>query len=55
VVVGIALAVGTLTGDLRLNVQGIVIVTLLQATWMILVALHLLRAKRVTAVGAPAV
>ena len=53
VVVGTALAGGTLIGYLRLNVQGIVIVTLLQATWMILVALHLLRAKHVTAVGAP--
>jgi len=55
VVVGTALAVGTLIGYLRLNVQGIVIVTLVQATWMILVAVHLLRANGVPAVRASAV
>jgi hypothetical protein len=49
VVVGTALAGGTLIGYLRLNVQGIVIVTLLQAIWMILVAVHLLRVTDVTA------
>jgi hypothetical protein len=47
VVVGTALACGTLIGYLRLNVQGIIIVTLLQAVWMIPVAVHLLRATDV--------
>jgi hypothetical protein len=54
-VVGTALAVGTLTGYLRLNVRGIVIVTLLQAIWMVLVAVHLLRADDVTVTQARAV
>jgi hypothetical protein len=41
---GTILALGILTGYLRLNVRGIVIATFLQAVWMTLVAMHFLRA-----------
>jgi hypothetical protein len=43
VIVGAVLALGIVTGWLRLTVGGIVIVTLLQGIWIILVAAHLLR------------
>jgi hypothetical protein len=36
------LALGIVTGWLRLTVRGIVLVTLLQGMWIILVAAHLL-------------
>jgi len=42
-IVGAVLALGILTGWLRLTVGGIVLVTLLQGIWIILVAAHLLR------------
>jgi hypothetical protein len=43
VMVGAVLALGIVTGWLRLTVGGIVLVTLLQGIWIILVAAHLLR------------
>jgi hypothetical protein len=43
VIVGAVLALGIVTGWLRLTVVGIVVVTLLQGIWIILVAAHLLR------------
>ena len=43
VIVGAVLALGILTGWLRLTVGGIVIVTLLQGIWILLVVWHLLR------------
>jgi len=43
VIIGAVLALGVLTGWLRLSASGIVIVTLLQGVWIILVAAHLLR------------
>jgi hypothetical protein len=42
-IVGAVLALGIVTGWLRLTVVGIVVVTLLQGIWIILVAAHLLR------------
>jgi hypothetical protein len=42
-IMGAVLALGIVTGWLRLTVVGIVVVTLLQGTWIILVAAHLLR------------
>ena len=41
--IGAVLALGILTGWLRLTVGGIVIVTLLQGIWILLVVAHLLR------------
>lgn len=43
VIIGAVLALGVLTGWLHLSASGIVIVTLLQGIWIILVAAHLLR------------
>ena len=43
VIIGAVLALGVLTGWLHLSAGGIVIVTLLQGIWIILVAAHLLR------------
>src|SRR5437667_8416944 len=43
VIIGAVLALGVLTGWLNLTASGIVIVTLLQGIWIILVAAHLLR------------
>src|SRR2546425_189845 len=43
VMIGAVLALGILTGWLRLTVGGIVIVTLLQGIWILLVVWHLLR------------
>ena len=43
VIVGAVLALGIVTGWLPLTVVGIVVVTLLQGIWIILVAAHLLR------------
>jgi len=43
VMIGAVLALGILTGWLRLTVRGIVIVTLLQGIWILLVVRHLLR------------
>jgi hypothetical protein len=43
VIAGAVLALGIVTGWLRLTVVGIVVVTLLQGIWIILVAAHLLR------------
>src|SRR5207245_11523842 len=43
VMIGAVLALGILTGWLRLTVGGIVIVTLLQGIWILLVVRHLLR------------
>ena len=43
VIVGAVLALGIVTGWLRLTVVGIVVVTLLEGIWIILVAAHLLR------------
>ncbi|HYU29435.1 MAG TPA: hypothetical protein VEK83_10425 [Gemmatimonadales bacterium] len=43
VIIGAVLALGVLTGWLHLTAGGIVIVTLLQGLWIILVAAHLLR------------
>src|SRR5438552_12340326 len=43
VIIGAVLALGVLTGWLHLTAAGIVIVTLLQGLWIILVAAHLLR------------
>ena len=43
VIIGAVLALGVLTGWLHLTAGGIVIVTLLQGVWIILVAAHLLR------------
>ena len=43
VMIGAVLALGILTGWLRLTVCGIVIVTLLQGIWILLVVWHLLR------------
>ncbi len=43
VIIGAVLALGVLTGWLRLSASGIVIVTLLQGVWIVLVAAHLLR------------
>src|SRR2546425_5758927 len=43
VIVGAVLALGIVIGWLRLTVVGIVVVTLLQGIWIILVAAHLLR------------
>ena len=45
IVVGLALAVGVLSGRLQLNVPGIILATGLQAVWMCLVALQLLKAE----------
>ncbi len=46
VMIGAVLALGILTGWLRLTVGGIVIVTLLQGIWILLVVGHLLRGGR---------
>src|SRR5467141_1552967 len=43
VIIGAVLALGVVTGWLHLAAGGIVIVTLLQGIWIILVAAHLLR------------
>ena len=43
VIIGAVLALGVVTGWLHLTAGGIVIVTLLQGIWIILVAAHLLR------------
>ena len=43
VIIGAVLALGVLTGWLRVTASGIVIVTLLQGVWIIFVAAHLLR------------
>src|SRR2546427_8561091 len=43
VIVGAVLALGILTGWLSLSVRGIVIITLLQGIWILLVVRHLLR------------
>ena len=43
VLLGAVLALGIVTGWLRLTVVGIVVVTLLQGIWIVLVAAHLLR------------
>jgi len=43
VIIGAVLALGVLTGWLHLSASGIVIVTLLQGVWIVLVAAHLLR------------
>jgi hypothetical protein len=40
-----ALARGILSGSLLLNVRGIVLVTILQGVWILLVAAYLLRAQ----------
>jgi hypothetical protein len=42
-IIGAVLALGVLTGWLHLSAGGIVIVTLLQGIWIVLVAAHLLR------------
>ena len=43
VIIGAVLALGVLTRWLRVTASGIVIVTLLQGVWIIVVAAHLLR------------
>ena len=43
VIIGAVLVLGVLTGWLHLSASGIVIVTLLQGVWIVLVAAHLLR------------
>jgi len=43
VIIGAVLALGILTGWLSLTVRGIVIVTLLQGIWILLVVWYLLR------------
>jgi len=43
VIIGAVLALGVLTGWLRVTASGIVIVTLLQGVWIVFVAAHLLR------------
>ena len=43
-IVGAVLALGILSGSLHLNVRGIVLVTILQGIWILLVAAYLLRA-----------
>jgi len=43
VIIGAVLVLGVLTGWLHLSASGIVIVTLLQGIWIILVAAQLLR------------
>lgn len=45
VIVGAALALGILSGTLHLNVRGIVLGTILQGIWILLVAAYLLRAQ----------
>jgi len=47
VIIGAVLALGILTGWLSLTVRGIVIVTLLQGIWILLVVGHLLRGASV--------
>jgi len=42
-IIGAVLALGVLTGWLSLSARGIVMVTLLQGVWIVLVAAHLLR------------
>ena len=44
-IVGAALALGIVSGWLHLNVRGIVLVTILQGVWILLVAAYLLRAQ----------
>src|SRR5205823_8282847 len=45
VIIGAVLVLGVLTGWLHLSASGIVIVTLLQGIWIIVVAAHLLRGE----------
>ena len=42
-IIGTVLVLGVLTGWLNLSASGIVLVTLLQGVWIVLVAMHLLR------------
>ena len=43
--VGSVLALGIVSGSLQLNVRGIVLVTILQGIWILLVVAYLLRAQ----------
>jgi hypothetical protein len=48
VIVGLVLALGVVSGWLRLDVRGIVLVTMVQALWMLLVVAHLLKEREPT-------